>query len=72
MDTKKLLKGIARTIGGLALIFLIGVTILQHQQIKKLEAYLDQELEMMISSMKMMALEYGYSYELEDGAGAQD
>lgn len=43
-------------------------SILTPSQTEKLEAYLDQELEMMISSMKMAALEYGYSYDPEGGA----
>lgn len=47
-------------------------SILSPSQTKKLEAYLDQDLEMMISSMKMAALEFGYSYDLEDGTDARE
>lgn len=46
--------------------------ILSLSQNEKLLTYLDQELDMMVSSMKMAALEYGYSYDMEDDSDAQE
>lgn len=46
--------------------------ILTPSQTEKLKAYLDQEREVMISGMKMSALEYGHSYDPEGGADSQE